>query len=90
MKEKHPVRNPDIVMRSEEKEAMLFNPENGNILCINKTGILIWGLCDGKHSGEEIVGKITEKYDVSREEAENDYSEYLSDLGKISFIGFKV
>ncbi|MGB3082617.1 MAG: PqqD family protein [Candidatus Omnitrophota bacterium] len=72
MKEFYPVKNPDIVVRKEEKEALLFSPADGNTLCINGTGITIWDLCDGSRGTKDIVGEITGKYEVSREKAEKD------------------
>ncbi|MEA3490181.1 MAG: PqqD family protein [Candidatus Omnitrophota bacterium] len=90
MKQKaYPVRNPDIVMRSEPKEALLFNPADGNMLCINETGILIWGLCDGDNATDDIVRKLTEVYDVSGDKAREDYDSFIKEMDEAGFIGYK-
>jgi hypothetical protein len=86
----HPVRNPDIVVREDEKEALLFNPADGNMMCINKTGILVWGLSDGSHAVNDIVSKITDNYDVPRENAEMDCLAYLKELEGSGFLGYAV
>ena len=89
MKKTYPVRNPDVVSRKEEKEALLFNPSDGNMMCINRTGIMVWDLSDGKHSVSEIAGKITETYEVEAGIAENDCKTYVAELEKAGFLGFK-
>jgi hypothetical protein len=90
MKDKYPVRNPDIVDRKEEKEALLFNPADGNMVCINGTGIFVWDLADGGHSIGDMVKRVTEKYEVPSEEAEKDCLKYLKELEEAGFIGYKV
>jgi hypothetical protein len=90
MEKRYPVKNPDVVAREEDKEALLFNPADGNILCINRTGILVWGLCDGSRSRDDIARKITEKQEVSLDEARKDCDKFFEDLGKTGFITYKI
>ncbi|MFC1570505.1 PqqD family protein [Candidatus Omnitrophota bacterium] len=89
MKSKFPFKNPDIVARNDQKEALLFDPSSGNMLCINKTGTFIWELCDGTHTVEDIVEGITKKQEVDSKRAEEDCSAYLTELEKAGFIGYK-
>jgi len=88
MKERCPVKNHDIVVRKEKKEALLFNPADGNLLCINTTGIFVWELCDGSHAASDIAGEIRERYEVSRDKAEKDCIGYLKELEKAGFIRY--
>lgn len=90
MAKDYPVKNPDIVARIEKKEGLLFNPADGNTMCINGTGIFVWELCDGEHSCEHIVKEITERYEVSLEKAQKDASVYLEDMEKSGFVGYKI
>ena len=90
MEPKRPLRNPDIVIRSEKKEALLFNPADGNMLCVNGTGIMVWDLSDGSRTVGEMAGEIAEKYEVAPEKAEEDCLAYLADLEKAGFIGYRV
>ncbi len=89
MKKKYPVRNPDIVARKEQKEALLFNPSDGHMLCINETGMFVWDLCDGGNAAPGIVEKMTEAYDVTLDKAAGDYSAFIKDMKKTGFIGYK-
>lgn len=88
MDKKRPVRNPDIVDRKEEKEALLFDPADGNILCINSTGIFIWERCDGTRTVQEISRELTEEFDVSAGQAEKECESFLKELEKPGFIGY--
>jgi hypothetical protein len=90
MEKSHPVRNPDIVVREEEKEALLFNPADGNMMCINETGILVWRLSDGSHTVGDIIGKIMDSYEVLKEDAEKDCLTYLKELEDSGFLGYVV
>ena len=85
----YPVKNPDIVAREEKKEALLFNPADGNMLCINKTGIFIWNLCDGSFSIEDIAKRITDNFEVSFEMAKKECLQFLKMLEKPGFVGYK-
>ena len=90
MKNSYPKRSPDIVMRKETKEALLFNPQDGNILCVNATGAFIWDLCSGNRSKADITEEIIEKYDVSKEKAQEDCQKFLKDMEEAGFIGYTV
>ena len=90
MGSKYPVRNPDIVIRREKEEALSFNPADGNMICMNKTGILVWDLCDGANTFDDIVAKIVEKFEVSREKAEEDCEKFVKELEEAGFLGVKI
>ena len=82
---KRPLRNPDIVARKEEKEALLFNPADGNMLCVNSPGGLIWDLSDGTRTPGDMAAEIADKYEVSPDKAEGDCRSYLEELEKSGF-----
>ena len=89
MNEKYPVKNPDIVARADQKEALLFNPADGNMLCVNGTGILIWDLCDGTRVKGDIIKKITGDYDVTAKRATEDYDSFMKEMEEVGFIGYR-
>ena len=90
MKEKYPIANPDVVVREEEKEALFFSPANGNMMCVNRTGMFIWGLCDGTRNSEDIAKEMVEAYDVTLEKAREDFGTYIKELESGGFIGEKI
>ncbi|MDP8299234.1 MAG: PqqD family protein [Candidatus Tantalella remota] len=90
MDKKLPVRNPDIVLRVEEKEALLFDPADGNLLCINSTGIFIWEKCDGSRDIEAIALLVSDEFEVSEEKSLEDCKNFLKEMEKTGFVGYAV
>lgn len=53
--------NPLIIFREDfENSAVLFNPEDGKILGLNRTGAFIWQALEKGMSEAEIVDALTE------------------------------
>jgi len=79
-------QNKNVIFRQEEDEAIIFNPDNSDIVVINSTGCLIWPLCDGRHTKKEMVDKITGDFKVTAKKAKKDLDIFLSDLQKKNFV----
>lgn len=79
-------QNKEVVFRQEEDEAILFNPDNSDIVVINSTGCFIWSACNGKNTKENIIAKIAEEFDVDKERASKDLEGFISDLEKRNFL----
>ena len=74
--------NPLIIFREDfENSAVLFNPEDGKILGLNRTGAFIWrSLAEGKDT-PEIVAALTEACSGNVPETiANDVENYLARL----------
>ncbi len=79
-----------IVLREEEDEAFLFNPDSGAIKTLTSVGVFIWKLCDGEHSKDDIANKVVESYDVkSKDIAKNDVEEFLQALEKVDLLSYE-
>lgn len=57
-----PQRKPDYRLEAMGNELLLFHPEQGTVLYCNETAALIWQLCDGQRTVEEIVALLAEAY----------------------------
>jgi hypothetical protein len=85
------LKNPEIVFREEDSGAFLFNPENGELKCLNPMGIMIWDLCDGVNAIENIESKIVEQYpQISHKEIQNDLLSFLKELFDIGYVGYQL
>ncbi len=58
-------------------EVVLLNPERNLVIHGNQTGALVWQLCDGKRSVEEIVEILGAAYPEAREEIQADIPEMI-------------
>ncbi|HEY6539358.1 MAG TPA: PqqD family protein [Ktedonobacteraceae bacterium] len=84
------VRNPSVLWRELDGEAILLDPQAGCSYNLNPVGTSIWKLLDGQHSAEDIVAAICEAYEVEPEQAGQDVQRLLDDLlnNKLAGISF--
>ena len=84
-------RNKDIVCRKIEDET-IFVPikdnvgDMGCIYTVNKMGSFIWENLDGEKTLDDILSLITEEFEISTREAQEDLNEFISELKQIEAI----
>ncbi|MBW1787242.1 MAG: PqqD family peptide modification chaperone [Deltaproteobacteria bacterium] len=61
------IPNPDVVVRQEGDEALLFNPDTDRIKLINATGLFIWNRLDGRRNLGAITKDVGEAFDKAPE-----------------------
>jgi len=72
-------RNPAVEVRQEEDgESILLNPDTQNVYVMNKYGLVIWELCQGR-SHESVEDEIRKQYAVDDGTAEK-ITEFLDFL----------
>lgn len=74
------VRNPSVLWRELDGEAILLNPKEGCSYNLNPVGTLIWKLLDGQHTTENIITAICEAFEVEPEQASQDTQVLLDDM----------
>jgi len=84
-------RSGDVVCRQVGAESILVPIRHnvGNldfVYTLSPVAARIWALLDGQRSVGSIVDMIVEEYEVSRETAEADARELLSDLVEVSLV----
>lgn len=84
-----PLRKDNLIFREESFGGLVFNPETGEIFELQKTGALIYSLCDGKHTVDDICNVILERFEVKREDAHKDLMEFLRQLKDLRLIDYK-
>ena len=60
--------------------------ESNGLFVLNELGAFIWNLLPSVDTEKEIVDKILEEYEVSREEAETDTVQFLAKLREMNII----
>jgi len=81
-----PVRNPNIIGRMTDDEAVLVIPQKGQVKVINEVGAVVWELIDGKRDVGQIVDEVCSQFDVDRVAAEADTLNFISELIKREII----
>lgn len=86
-----PIANPLIVLRVESDDwAILFDPDTSDGFTINPVGVLIWKKLDGKHTVEDIIKEIKEKFQDVEEDVESHCKEFIEELVNTGLAGYEV
>ncbi len=86
-----PVANPVIVLREEFDDwAILFDPDTGNAFGLNPTGVYLWKLFDGKHSLDDIEGRLRHDAEDVPPEATDHIQAFIADLSRRGLVGKEI
>lgn len=79
--------SPRIVFREEGEDALLFDPDSGNVKVLNEAGKFIWGNLNGQNSKDMLVKEIMDTFDISdNKTVGEDLNKFLDDLKKLNFL----
>ncbi len=70
-------RNINIIDGSIDDNQVMMHIEKGKYFGLNSVGKRIWELIEEPKSLEEIVGQLTEEYDVPKEQCEKEVVSFL-------------
>jgi len=70
--------------------SLLFVIPKERKVALDEVGTLVWELCDGQTTVEDIIKKLMERYKLNRREAELSLGEYLKTLTKRGLVGLQV
>ena len=77
----------DIVFRRIGDEMVLYNPEAKFVHMINATAALIWELCDGTHSLDQIEEVIRSQFELDvKDDICNDIREIAEEFEKLGLL----
>ena len=78
-------RNPEVIVRDEEDGALLYNLVTGATYVVNTSGGVIWSLCTGDHSLNEIEEQLKRRFTVDEgtTEAVRKFVNYLVEQGLV-------
>lgn len=80
------IKSKKIASRVIKGETFIVTPFDSTLHMLNPLGTKIWQLLDERNTIEEIVTKICEEYEVSKEEARKDIQEFVDELKKKKII----
>ena len=70
----------DCLLEDMDGEMLLYNPENATTLHLNGPSIVVWELCDGKRSVQDIIDMVMEAYPDQSDQISNDVQSVIKDL----------
>jgi len=80
--EQKPCRQPGYQLEVLDGEVLLFNPAREQILYCNETAWLIWQLCDGERTGDEIIALLVAAYPEAAEAIPGDVKATLIEFAR--------
>lgn len=51
-----------------------------SIFATNPVGSFIWQLCDGQHTGDDIISRVVDEFETTAEQARADYCMFVEQL----------
>ena len=83
----NPRRRDDVQTEDlPDGSTLLFHPANLMTYPVSASASLVWRVCDGLHSVDEIVDQVESQYEVDRETAEKDVSKLLADFANFGLL----
>ena len=68
----------------------IFMLPKSRVVVLDEVGSSVWVMCDGHNSIDTIVRALSNKYKLTRKEAETSLLAYFRKLGKRGIVGFAV
>jgi SynChlorMet cassette protein ScmD len=88
--DKTPIANRSVLLRQEcDGWAILLNPDTGDALALNPTGVFIWKRLDGHNSIRDILKELCEAYCNVPDETGPHLEKFLRDLIEKGFASFE-
>ncbi len=83
-----PRRKADYQLEMIDNELLLFHPAQARILYCNQSASLIWQLCDGQSTTQEIVALLAAAYPEAADGIADDVRATLQQLAQHGAIEF--
>jgi hypothetical protein len=84
-----PRRESGYLLETIDNELLLYHPAETKVMYCNQTASLIWQLCDGERTVQQIVDLLVDAYPEAAEEIARDVRATLqqfADHGAIQFV----
>jgi coenzyme PQQ biosynthesis protein PqqD len=72
-----PIRIPEFRLEKMDNELLLFNSKSTNVLYLNESASVIWQLCDGQRSVDEIITLLASTYPEAADSIRSDVQETI-------------
>jgi hypothetical protein len=59
---RRPKGRSDVVRQGAEGETLLYDPIADAVHVVNPTAATVWELCDGTHTGDELVTEVRRRF----------------------------
>lgn len=71
---------PNCLPEDMDGETLVYNPSLATTLHLDQPSTIVWGLCTGEHSVEEIIESVCELYPDQAKQVRNDIIDVVNEL----------
>lgn len=79
-------RNPDLIGATIDDELVMMSVEHGQYYGLGGVGPRVWELIEEPRSFDELIDRILEEFEVTREVCEKDMVEFLLQMEKLGLV----
>ena len=84
---RYPRRAPEVLEEAVgEEDVVLCHPFREEVLLLNEMGAVLWELCEGERTLEDIVGEIVHSLDADEEQVRADVVAFVVDVKGRGFL----
>lgn len=76
----HPRRRPDVEANAAGGRVVLVRPDDGGFYLLDELGTLIWELCDGERSVDDLIAGVAHAREMPAAAAAGDVVEWVAEL----------
>jgi len=77
---------PDCLPEDMDGEILVYSPSLATTLHLNGPSAIVWGLCTGQHSIEDMIEALCEVYPEQAEQVRIDVIDVIRDLAERGFL----
>jgi len=70
----------ECLLEDMDGELLLYNPKNATTLHLNGPSAIVWQLCTGEHSVDEMIEALQEAYPDQADQIEGDVVSVIQEL----------
>lgn len=86
MKSCLPQRRVDLEIRKVEGELLVLDRRGGKIHKFNESAALIFDCCDGRHTIDQIIDRVTQTYGAPRTAVEQDVGRTVQSFTELGLL----
>ena len=80
----------NVIFRDLDDEMIIMDMNSGKYFGLNETGARIWSLLNENQKIKDIIEKLSDEYDITKEQCEKEVKKFISTLLEKGLIDVKV
>lgn len=77
-----PIPNEAVKLEELDDEYVLFNAKNTKVTYLNASAAMVWTLCDGQISVDEIITELKTQFPEQQQQINDDVMNVMQELAK--------